>query len=48
MTPDDKALMQRGFELARQAVSADSHPFGALLADTALQVHREFWPHRTV
>ena len=47
VTPDDKTLMQRCFELARQAVSADSHPFGALLAEEALQVHREFWPLRT-
>jgi tRNA(Arg) A34 adenosine deaminase TadA len=36
MTPADRqhdeALMRRCFELARQAVSAGSHPFGALLA----------------
>lgn len=32
LTAADKALMRRCFELAREAVSAGSHPFGALLA----------------
>lgn len=37
LTAADKALMRRCFELAREAVSAGSHPFGALLA-TGLEV----------
>ena len=32
LTENDKALMRRCFELAREAVAAGSHPFGALLA----------------
>jgi tRNA(Arg) A34 adenosine deaminase TadA len=31
LTRDDEALMRRCFELAREAVAAGNHPFGALL-----------------